>query len=66
MDHVCTKKRTNKLLKWENLLHEKFIWGKFIIILMEVLIGLKNPASYMEKLGIWGTQYLIVQEHLTI
>ena len=29
---------------------------------MKVLVGLKNPASYMEKLGIWVTQYLKVQE----
>jgi hypothetical protein len=34
---------------------------------MEVLVGLKYPASYMGKLGIWATQYLKVQEkHLTI
>jgi hypothetical protein len=29
---------------------------------MKALVGLKNSVSYMEKLGIWVTQYLKVQE----
>jgi hypothetical protein len=62
MDDVCTKKRTNKLLKWENILHYNFLWGKFNIIVMEVLVGFKNSTSYMEKLGIWETPYLKVSE----